>query len=258
MKGLVIRSPWIDKILAGEKTWEMRSKKTSVRGRIALIRAGSGQIFGTAELVACLPKLNAEEMAQTAHFHAIPESQLDMVLARGWITPWVLRDIIAFPDPIPYSHSNGAVTWVNLPDVPQLFSGISSDIQVPTGSEKSALPETVAEGPGATASDECVDIRLSDENIRENQFYRSAADRLISAESISDPNTETLAAKTVRVRFDPGSLLETDIADVKAILRSRTQVGDFFARSGAQPGDSVRLCRETSHSFRVTLRKSST
>ena len=51
MKGLVIRSPWIDHILAGKKTWEMRTRATSTRGRIALIKAGSGLIYGTAELV---------------------------------------------------------------------------------------------------------------------------------------------------------------------------------------------------------------
>ncbi len=39
MKALVIRSPWIDLILAGSKTWEMRTKPTSIRGRVALIKA---------------------------------------------------------------------------------------------------------------------------------------------------------------------------------------------------------------------------
>ena len=50
-KGLVIKSPAIDKILLGIKTWEMRSKSTQVRGPIALIKKGSGQIVGIANLV---------------------------------------------------------------------------------------------------------------------------------------------------------------------------------------------------------------
>jgi hypothetical protein len=41
MKGLVIDEPWISLIISGEKTWEMRSRNTVVRGRIALIRKGS-------------------------------------------------------------------------------------------------------------------------------------------------------------------------------------------------------------------------
>jgi hypothetical protein len=51
MNGLVIRSPWVDMILAGEKTSEIRGKKTSIRGTIALIRGGSGLIVGTCELI---------------------------------------------------------------------------------------------------------------------------------------------------------------------------------------------------------------
>ncbi|MBD8246954.1 ASCH domain-containing protein [Xanthomonas campestris] len=42
MKGLVIDEPWISLILSGQKTWEMRSRATSIRGRIALIKKGSG------------------------------------------------------------------------------------------------------------------------------------------------------------------------------------------------------------------------
>ena len=41
-KGLMIKSPWIDKILAGEKTWEIRGYTTETRGTIALIKSGSG------------------------------------------------------------------------------------------------------------------------------------------------------------------------------------------------------------------------
>jgi hypothetical protein len=39
--GLVIDKPWIDLILDGKKTWEMRSTLTKKRGKIALIRKGS-------------------------------------------------------------------------------------------------------------------------------------------------------------------------------------------------------------------------
>ena len=44
MKGLIVDEPWISKILAGEKIWEMRSKTTAVRGQIGLIRKGSGAV----------------------------------------------------------------------------------------------------------------------------------------------------------------------------------------------------------------------
>ena len=38
--GLVIDGPWVRKILAGAKTWEIRSKPNSRTGRIALCEKG--------------------------------------------------------------------------------------------------------------------------------------------------------------------------------------------------------------------------
>lgn len=36
MKGIIIDAPWIDEILAGRKTWELRTKSWSHRGEVAL------------------------------------------------------------------------------------------------------------------------------------------------------------------------------------------------------------------------------
>ena len=51
MKGLIIKAPWIDYILSGKKTWEIRGCNTKIRGEIALIQSGTGKIYGTVELV---------------------------------------------------------------------------------------------------------------------------------------------------------------------------------------------------------------
>ncbi len=51
MRGLIIRSPHIENILAGKKTWEMRSSRINIRERIALIKAGSGCVVGVADIV---------------------------------------------------------------------------------------------------------------------------------------------------------------------------------------------------------------
>src|SRR5947209_18338036 len=50
VKALIIREPWIGHILSGAKTWEMRTSKTSLRGRIGLIRKGSGVVVGVADI----------------------------------------------------------------------------------------------------------------------------------------------------------------------------------------------------------------
>ena len=51
MNGLIIKPEWIDKILSGKKTWEIRGNKTKIRGKIALIQSGTSEIYGTCELV---------------------------------------------------------------------------------------------------------------------------------------------------------------------------------------------------------------
>lgn len=38
IRGLILKSPWIDLILDGRKTWEIRGSNTLVRGHIALIK----------------------------------------------------------------------------------------------------------------------------------------------------------------------------------------------------------------------------
>jgi len=88
MKGLIIRQPWIDLILSGEKVLEMRSKRTNIRGEIGLFQSGSGLILGTCNLTNCIGPL-----------------------------PIQARDVQRFEEPIPYKHSRGAVVWVNLLEI---------------------------------------------------------------------------------------------------------------------------------------------
>jgi hypothetical protein len=113
VKGLVIDQPWIGMILRGEKTWEMRSRPTNVRGPIALIQKGTGTVVGTARLVDSAPELRPDEMSGHFTKHRIPD---EMVRSTGfkWLTPWVVWDVRRLPRPVPYEHAKGAVTWVNL------------------------------------------------------------------------------------------------------------------------------------------------
>ncbi len=51
MKGLIIKQPWIDLILDGEKPWEIRGRATTIRGTIALIKSGTGLVLGLVDVV---------------------------------------------------------------------------------------------------------------------------------------------------------------------------------------------------------------
>lgn len=114
MKGLIIREPWIDLILDGHKTWELRTRSSSIRGQIALIRAGSRQIDGVASLVDVLPALSPSDLVDSFEFHRVPPDRREAIVEAGWLTPWVLLDARRFSAPVPFTRPPGAVTWVDL------------------------------------------------------------------------------------------------------------------------------------------------
>jgi hypothetical protein len=113
MKGLIIKQPWIDKILSGDKTWEIRSSNTKHRGTIGLIQSGTGNIIGTAELVATR-RLAKIEMYLHYNHHQIPNYD-EINYTHIWA--WEMANAKRYEDPIPYTHPQGAVIWVNLKEV---------------------------------------------------------------------------------------------------------------------------------------------
>jgi hypothetical protein len=112
LKGLVIDEPWISLIISGEKTWEMRSRNTLVRGRIALIRKGSKSVIGVADLVRTLPRLSRSGLKASVGKHRIPKSEIGEDFKHS--TAWVLERARPLFEPVPYRHPAGAVIWVNL------------------------------------------------------------------------------------------------------------------------------------------------
>lgn len=111
MKGLLIRQPWINMILARRKTWEVRGSMTSVRGQIALIQAGSGMVVGVCDLVDVVGPLSMRDFRDSATRHRVPR--------KGWSHydrphAWVLRSARRLRRPVPYTHPPGAVIWVKL------------------------------------------------------------------------------------------------------------------------------------------------
>lgn len=114
MKGLIIDTPAIDKILSGKKIWEMRATHTKVRGVIALIRKGSGTVVGVVELCDSRGPFTPAEMQSNQHYHQISNDRLADPRVAKWNHAWVLKGVKLFSKPISYTHPNGAVIWVNL------------------------------------------------------------------------------------------------------------------------------------------------
>ncbi len=109
-RGLIIDERWIEKILNGSKTWEMRSTKTKIRGDVALIKKGTGTIVGIAEIYDCI-SCDSEKLPLAVGFHGIPPSMPNVF--DKWNVAWKLRAVERL-EPIPYQHKQGAVIWVKL------------------------------------------------------------------------------------------------------------------------------------------------
>lgn len=92
----------------------MRTTSTAVRGRIALIRKGSGTVVGVAELVDSIGPLDAIAWRAHRDKHCIPVEQQAQTAA--WNHAWVVRSVMPLAKAIPYHHPAGAVIWVNLSD----------------------------------------------------------------------------------------------------------------------------------------------
>lgn len=114
VKGLIVKSPWIEKILSGEKTWEIRGRKTNIRGTVALIKSGTGMIYGTVDVLDC-KELTIEEYRDKQEFHRIPHDMFPS-LPYPKTYAWIFSNPVIFDNPKPYAHPQGAVIWVNLPD----------------------------------------------------------------------------------------------------------------------------------------------
>jgi hypothetical protein len=215
MKGLIIREPWIDMILDGTKTWELRTQRTSVRGEIALIRQGTGQIEGVTHLVDSLPPLDPEGLAGSVQFHGVSLSEQAIVILNGWLFPWLIVNTRRLSSPVPYHHPNGAVTWVSLD-----FTVTQSIARAKQGSNTapSVTAPKVKSPPGEPRPTEAFNIPI---------FAIQVNERAGGTEAKISPALETeLVATADRLGVD-----------VKALGSNRTKMRRFTVPS--RTGDQI-------------------
>ena len=107
---LTIKKKWLDLILAGTKTWEIRGTSTKKRGFIHFAESGSGQLRGRAKLVDCR-QLDRCTLMKHQCFHQLPNAE--MVKYKN-IWAWILKDAEPYEMPFDYSHKQGAVIFVTV------------------------------------------------------------------------------------------------------------------------------------------------
>ena len=108
---LVVKKRWLNKILDGEKDWEIRSSNTSRRGWIHLAESKAcGKLMGRARLVDCF-ELSKSQFGKSRCHHCV--RYLSEVPYKRMFA-WVLNDAERFEKPFMYEHAQGAVIWVRL------------------------------------------------------------------------------------------------------------------------------------------------
>lgn len=285
-KGLIIDEPWISKILNGEKIWEMRSKHTAHRGSFALIRKGSGQVVGIANLKAVSGPYTEASLKENASKHCVGPELYSRPDYKWWYA-WELGDIQPLQRPVPYVHKNGAVTWVTFDQAAQegiqrqLNGGSDTAVELPVAAisvsqnekpikvkgsdvvemKNMGSPESdliaVAERPTEEADCDSreLHITLTQGNINNNHFYI--------------PRNTTLFAESVwggKNKQEPGSQVEwhfkgldyavsSDIDGSKRILRNRSAVKDFYKFHDAAAGEELRIERNDAGIFSVSLNR---
>jgi ASCH domain len=116
--GLLIREPYVTQLLNGEKTWEIRGRSTQIRGTIAIIRSGSGKVFGTVNLVRVLGPLALSDLVEARELTVREREEFRRNgLPYSKTFAYVCSHPRWFREPVRYDHPNGAVTWVRLPDL---------------------------------------------------------------------------------------------------------------------------------------------
>ena len=105
---LVVKKRWLDKILAGQKTWEIRGGPTAKRGWIHFAQSGfTGKLMGRARLVGCR-LLRRSSFKQNVSHHCV-DSWDDVKYKKPYA--WVLEDAERFERPFDYRYKIGAVIF---------------------------------------------------------------------------------------------------------------------------------------------------
>jgi hypothetical protein len=263
-KGLIIADPWIGYILDGTKTWEMRSSETSLRGPFALIRKGTGAIWGTATLVDVGQALTPTEMIVSFDKHRIPTDMIRSGAVAKWNIPWILEGVRRLATPVPYDHPNGAVTWVNLADdVSRAIAAQFDDtpsaatppqtpsrLSIKSNSEREEMPATTGKGTGSLM----VQIQLTDGNIKNSHFYLRGYLHRFPSDLVGGSNKVARASKEAVIDWGGASPAITDIDGEKEFFRGRGWIKQFFDATGARSGDWVLVEETGPYRYRVSLK----
>jgi hypothetical protein len=107
MRCLKIDDKWINLILSGKKTWEIRTRNTNIRERIALGNTKIKCYVGYATIVDSV-EMKISELFKHNEKHQANDFIKQYAKGRETLFIWVLKDIKAEHEPKTYSYSTGS------------------------------------------------------------------------------------------------------------------------------------------------------
>ena len=112
MDGLIIKKKWLDLIVSGKKTIEIRGSNTKKQNEtIYLLESGTHRVVATAVISSTYP-ISYSNWTDEIDKHCVYITYAD--IRKRYKTPyaWVLSKIEPIEDIWYYEHPQGAVIWV--------------------------------------------------------------------------------------------------------------------------------------------------
>jgi hypothetical protein len=111
---LVVAELWASMLVDGDKTWELRTTSTKVRGPVGIAAKGTGTIIGKVDLVDVHGPFTPEEIGQYRQLHQVPDNDTATYSGPKGLYAWEMTGAARLDTPVPYRHPQGAVIWVRL------------------------------------------------------------------------------------------------------------------------------------------------
>jgi len=107
MRCLKIDDKWVNLILNGKKTWEIRRKNTKIQERIALGNTKTKRVVGYATIVDSV-EMTIEELKKHNDKHQANDFLDKYAKGRKTLFAWVLEYVEIEAKTKPYSYSTGS------------------------------------------------------------------------------------------------------------------------------------------------------
>lgn len=112
MDGLIIKKKWLELILSGKKTIEIRGNYTSkIRVPIYLLESGTHRVRGTC-MIETVYAISCNDWDEEKEEHCVDISYHELKKRYKKPYAWVLTDVKKWEDISYYTHPKGAVIWV--------------------------------------------------------------------------------------------------------------------------------------------------